>query len=202
MRYRGRLDQDADEFIEFIVNATHHMDQLLDALLQYCRSGEILERPRLIETQAVLESALTNLRAEIQQTGAEITHGAMPTVLADELHLRQVFQNLVGNAIKYHRETPPRVHVSAERNSLEWVFSITDNGIGIEAHHFERIFGIFKRLHGAEYPGTGIGLAACRRIVERHGGRIWVKSEPGTGSTFSFTLPVNSRQAARAASES
>ncbi len=200
-RYRGRLDQDADEFIEFIVGATHQMDELLEALLQYCRAGEILERPCWVETGAVLESALTNLRAEIQETGAEITHGPLPTVLADELHLRQVFQNLVGNAIKYHGEAPPRIHVSAERNTTEWVISVSDNGIGIAAHHFDRIFGIFKRLHGSEYPGTGIGLAACRRIVERYGGRIWLTSEPGAGSIFSFSMPINSRQAVRAASK-
>ena len=199
-RYGGRLDKDADEFIEFIVNATHQMMQLLDALLEYCRSGEVLERPRLIETSAVLESAVANLRAEIQEAEAEVTHDSLPRVLADELHLRQVFQNLVGNAIKYRGESPPRVHVSAEQIGAEWVFSVRDNGIGIAPRHFDRIFGIFKRLHGAEYPGMGIGLAACRRIVERYGGRIWVESEPGAGSTFSFTMPVNSRQTLRTAS--
>lgn len=199
VRYKNRLDQDANEFIDFIVSAAKHMEQLLDALLEYSRSGEIVEKPRVLGADAALEAALSNLRAEIEETGAKVTHDFLPTLTIDELHLRQIFQNLVGNALKYRSERPPEVHVSAQQNDSEWIFSVRDNGIGIEPQHFERIFGVFKRLHGPEYPGTGIGLATCRRIVERHGGRIWVESQPGTGSTFRFTLPVNARQPVSAA---
>jgi signal transduction histidine kinase len=194
VRYKNRLDADADEFIEFIVSAAKHMEQLLDALLEYSRSGEVVEKPRLVQTDAVLETAVSNLRGEIEETGAKVTHDPLPALVVDELHLRQIFQNLVGNALKYRTEQPPEVHVSAYQTDAEWIFSVKDNGMGIDPKHFELIFGVFKRLHGAEYPGTGIGLATCRRVVERHGGRIWVESQPGAGSTFRFTLPVNSRQ--------
>ncbi|MGI8745672.1 MAG: sensor histidine kinase [Bryobacteraceae bacterium] len=189
-RYQGRLDGDADEFIGFIVNAARQMGQLLDALLEFSRSGEVLDKPRELQAEEVLESALSNLRAEIEETGAEIDHGPLPALVVDELHLRQLFQNLVGNALKYRSERRPKIHVSAEQLGPEWIFSVRDNGMGIEPRHYDRIFGIFKRLHGAEYPGTGIGLATCRRIVERYGGRIWVESQPGEGSTFRFSLRV------------
>ena len=193
-RYQGRLDSDADEFIGFIVNASRQMGQLLDALLEFSRSGEVVEKPRRLKSGEVLESAMSNLRAEIEESHAEIDHDTLPALVVDELHLRQLFQNLVGNALKYRGERAPKVHVSAERSGADWIFSVRDNGIGIDPRHHDRIFGIFKRLHGADYPGTGIGLATCRRIVERYGGRIWVESQAGEGSTFRFTLPVNGRE--------
>jgi two-component system, chemotaxis family, sensor kinase Cph1 len=141
-----------------------------------------------LKIDEVLESALSNLRAEIEETGAVIDHGPLPALVVDELHIRQLFQNLIGNALKYRSERVPKIHVSAERTGAQWTFSVSDNGMGIEPRHYDRIFGIFKRLHGADFPGTGIGLATCRRIVERYGGRIWVESQPGEGSTFRFTL--------------
>lgn len=193
-RYRGKLDSDADEFIGFIVNAAQQMGQLLDALLEYSRSGEVVDKPRLLEAGEVLESALASLRAEIDETGAVITHGPLPALVIDELHLRQLFQNLIGNAIKYRSSAAPRVHVSADQRDGEWMFSVQDNGMGIEPRHHDRIFGVFKRLHGPEYPGAGIGLATCRRIVERCQGRIWVESTPGQGSTFHFALPARAHQ--------
>jgi PAS domain S-box-containing protein len=200
-RYGGRLDSEADEFIGFIVNAGKQMGQLLDALLEYSRSGEIIDKPRLLQAGEALDSALANLRAEIEETGADITRGPLPAIVIDELHLRQLFQNLVGNALKYRSAAPPKVHVSAEQRGDEWLFSVHDNGIGIEPRHHDRIFGVFKRLHGAEYPGAGIGLASCRRIVERCGGRIWVASQPGEGSTFYFTLPAQARKVLRIATQ-
>jgi chemotaxis family two-component system sensor kinase Cph1 len=133
-----------------------------------------------------------NLQAAIQESGAVITHDPLPSVQADASQLGQVFQNLISNAIKFHRQdVPPRIHVSARLKDREWIFSVRDNGIGLGLRYAERIFVIFQRLHtSAEYPGTGIGLAVCKKIVERHGGRIWVESQPGHGATFSFTLPA------------
>jgi len=127
----------------------------------------------------------------IEESNAIVTHDELPSVMADETQVVQVFQNLIGNAIKFHAEEPPRIHVSAEKNEKEWIFSVRDNGKGIDPQYHERIFVIFQRLQGkGEYPGTGIGLAICKRIIERHGGRIWVESEPGKGSTFYFTIPA------------
>src|SRR5262249_45624182 len=140
--------------------------------------------------QAAFDQALVNLHEAIDESGAGITHGVLPVVPADPLQLMQLFQNLIGNALKYRGDRRPQIHVAAEAGEREWVFSVRDNGIGIDPRFRERIFVIFQRLHTRlEYPGTGIGLALCKRIVERHGGRIWVESEPGTGSTFSFSLP-------------
>jgi light-regulated signal transduction histidine kinase (bacteriophytochrome) len=133
---------------------------------------------------------MANLEATVTETDAEITQGNLPVVRADEVQLTQIFQNLIGNAIKYRSQEKPRIHIEAVEEDGEWRFCVSDNGIGIDPQYKDRIFGIFKRLHGRELPGTGMGLAICKRILERHGGRIWVESQPGQGSTFYFTLPI------------
>ncbi len=150
-------------------------------------SGGFLALCRLI----VFDQALANLKVPIEESGAVVDRGPLPTVMADKLQIGQLLQNLIGNAIKYHGDEPPRVHVSAEQEGNEWVFSVRDNGIGIDPQFAERIFVIFQRLHNREkYPGTGIGLAICKKIVERHGGRIWLESQVGSGATFYFTIPM------------
>lgn len=191
-RYRGRLDSDADEFIGFAVDGARRMHQLIDDLLTYSRL-DTHGRPMIeVDCEEVLEFALTNLRVLIMESGARVTHKQLPKVMADGRQLVQLLQNLIGNAIKFHRAgIAPEVGVEAEYAGREWLFSVRDNGIGIDPRHAERIFVIFQRLHSrADYPGTGIGLALCKKIVLRHGGRIWVDSTPGGASTFRFTLPV------------
>ncbi len=193
-RYEGRLDADADEFIHYAVDGAVQMQQMINDLLTFSRVGTKGREFALTDTQVILDRALRNLQAAIQDSGATITHNDMPTVMADDSQLLQVFQNLISNAIKFRTEAPPRIQVSAERTGDEWVFSVRDNGIGIGPEHRDRLFVMFRRLHNNDrYPGTGIGLAICRRIVERHGGRIWFDSEPGKGSTFHFTIPAGSK---------
>jgi len=190
-RYQGKLGADADEFIAYAVDGANRMQTLINDLLAYSRVGTRAKGLESTDCPAVLDQALANLKVAIEQGGAVVTHDPLPTVMADKLQLIQLFQNLIGNAIKFHVEEPPRIHVSAELKGNEWVFSVRDNGIGIDPHYAERIFVIFQRLHTREeYPGTGIGLAICKKIVERRGGRIWVESQPGIGSTFCFTIPV------------
>jgi signal transduction histidine kinase len=190
-RYRGKIDSDADEFIRYMVEGVTRMHTLLNDMLAYSRVTETKDKVLLpANIDAVVNSAVMNLEATIKETGAKITHDSLPTVLGDEIQLTQVFQNLIGNAIKYRSEQPPAIHIFAEQNGDNWAFSVKDNGIGIDPQYSERIFGIFKRLHGRELPGTGMGLAICKRIIERHRGQIWVESQPGKGSTFRFTLPV------------
>ena len=167
------------------------METLIKDLLAYARVGT--RGVELVPTDAgaALRQALDNLHATIQEAGAEITYGELPTVRADATQLAQLFQNLIGNAMKFHGEAPPKIHVDACRNEDHWPFSVRDNGIGIDTQYQDHIFEMFRRLHArTEYPGTGIGLAICKKIVERHGGRIWVESEPGQGATFSFTFPT------------
>ncbi len=196
-RYGDRLDQDAREFIGFAVDGATRMQQLIQDLLAYSRVTTFGASLAPTDALVALDAALTNLRVAIQETGAVVTHEDLPTVLADVTQLTQVFQNLIGNALKFHGEAAPRVHVAATLREGEWVISVADNGIGIDSRYFDRIFVIFQRLHpGHRYPGTGIGLALCQRIVERHGGRLWVESEPGRGSTFSFTLKPPERKQA------
>jgi signal transduction histidine kinase len=190
-RYEGRLDEDADEFIGYAFDGANRMQQLINDLLQYSRVGT-RGRP-LVPTDAgaAFEAACANLKVAIEESGAEVVSDPLPVLMADESQLVQLFQNLVGNAIKFRGREPSRVRVGAERRDGEWLLSVNDNGIGIEPQYLERIFLLFKRLHGSnEYPGTGMGLAVCKKIVERHGGEIRAESEPGRGSTFSFTLPA------------
>ena len=190
-RYQAQLDADANEFIAFAVDGANRMQRLINDLLTYSRVGTHGKGFESTDCTAVLEQALANLKAAIEQSDAVVTHDPLPTVMADNLQLVQLFQNLIGNAIKFHGEEPPRVHVSAEQKGNEWVFSVRDNGIGIDPRYTERLFILFQRLHTREeYPGTGIGLAICKKIAERHGGRIWVESQPGMGSTFYFTIPI------------
>ncbi|MGA9348780.1 MAG: ATP-binding protein, partial [Anaerolineae bacterium] len=200
-RYQGKLDADADDFIAYAVDGATRMQALINDLLAYSRVGTRGKPFEPTDCEAVFEQALTNLQVAIEESGAAVTHDLLPTVMADATQLTQLFQNLIGNAIKFRSEEPPRVHISVNRQSKianrksEWVFSVRDNGIGIDPEYHERIFLLFQRLHTREeYPGTGIGLAVCKKIVERHGGRIWVESQPGKGSIFYFTIPVISDQ--------
>lgn len=190
-RYKGKLDSDADEFIAYAVDGAARMQELINDLLDYSRVTTQGKGFEPIDGEAVLGKALGNLQAAVVESGARISHDLLPTVKADATQLGQVFQNLISNAIKFRGDRPPEIHVGAERRDGACQFSIRDNGIGIDPKHFDRLFVIFQRLHTREeYPGTGIGLALCRRIVERHGGKIWVESQPGKGSTFYFTIPA------------
>lgn len=213
-RYRGRLDADADEFIGFAVDGAGRMQALISDLLAFSRVTTKGEPFAPTGAAAAVERALANLRLLVEETGAAIECDPLPTVLADASQLTQLFQNLIGNALKYRGQRTPRIRIGAGRAEFPpmfrkewertpririgtgregraWRFTVQDNGIGIEPRHFERIFVIFQRLHGRdEYPGTGIGLALCKKIVERHGGSIGLTSEPGAGSIFFFTLPA------------
>ena len=189
-RYKGELDSDADEFIAYAVDGASRMQTLLHDLLAYSRVGTRGKPFARTDSGEVLDQTLVNLKVAIEESGAEVHRDGLPVVMADATQLGQVFQNLVGNAIKFHGEEAPCVHIGVEEQGAEWVFSVQDNGIGIEEEYSERIFLIFQRLHTRnEYPGTGVGLAICKKIVERHGGRIWLESELGKGSTFYFTFP-------------
>jgi len=189
-RYRGKLDQDADEFINYAVDGATRMQRLINDLLVYSRVGTRVKPFKSADCNVIFKEARDNLMQAIEESGAVIIQDPLPMVLGDEVQLIQLFQNLVANAIKFRGQEAPQIHVSAEIRGQEWVFAIKDNGIGIAPEHQERIFSIFQRLHHrSEYPGTGIGLAICKKIVERHGGRIWVESQPGEGSTFYFSIP-------------
>jgi PAS domain S-box-containing protein len=190
-RYGGRLDAKADEYIAHALEGATRMQTLINDLLAYSRLGGKTEDLSMTDAAEALATALADLETSRAASGASVTADPLPTLVADGSQLAQLFQNLIGNSIKYRREgVVPEIHVGAERRKQEWLFFVRDNGIGIESSYFEQIFEIFQRLHGRrEYPGTGVGLAICRKIVERHGGRIWVASEPGRGSTFSFTIP-------------
>lgn len=189
-RYKGKLDEDADEFIAFAVDGSKRMKILIDDLLEFSRVESHGKPFELTDLKSALDDALANLQAAVKESDAVVTPYHLPSVHADASQLAQLFQNLIGNAIKFRGTKPPRVRVSAEEEGREWHLSVKDNGIGIDPEYKDRIFVIFQRLHGKkEFPGTGIGLAVCKRIVERHGGRIWVEGKPGKGSTFHFTLP-------------
>ncbi len=190
-RYEGQLDASADELIGHAVDGVTQMQELINGLLAYSRVGTQGRDFAPTDCEAVLDRALANQQVAIEESCATVTHGPLPIVMADDVQLGQLFQNLIGNGIKFHGQEPPRVHVSAEQQGDEWLFSVRDNGVGIDPEQVYRVFMIFQRLHtGKEYPGIGIGLAICRKIVERHGGGIWAESQPGEGSTFYFTIPV------------
>jgi signal transduction histidine kinase len=199
-RYRGRLDADADDFIGYIVDGATRMRHLIDDLLAFSRASMSVKPLEETDSGQLLREAIESLRVSIKETGATVSYGEMPKVMGDASQLVQVFENLIGNAIKFRGEEPPEIHVGAERRSGEWLFLVQDNGIGIPSEHAERIFAVFQRLHGRDkYPGSGIGLAICHKIISRHGGRIWVEPRPGEGSRFCFTLPEARRGAASAA---
>jgi len=190
-RYKGKLDEDADEFIAYAVNGAARMQMLINDLLEYSRVGTKGKPFEMVNCLDVFDHAVSNLRMAIEESGAVITHDEFPTVMADTLQFTQLFQNLLGNAIKFRGKEIPRIHISVAQKEGEWLFSIRDNGIGIDPQYVDRIFVIFQRLHSKEeYPGSGIGLAICKKIVERHGGLIWVESEPGKGAAFYFTIPM------------
>lgn len=194
-RYKDRLDQDANVFINFATDGASRMYQLINDLLDYSRVGTRGNPFELVDCEQVFDKSINNLKMVVEESGAEVTHDPLPKTVADFSQLEQLFQNLIGNGIKFHREESPRVHVSAMSNANHWVFSVRDNGIGVDPAYKDRIFVIFQRLHASDkYPGTGIGLAICKKIVERHGGSIWVESEPGKGATFFFTLPKEGAQ--------
>jgi light-regulated signal transduction histidine kinase (bacteriophytochrome) len=191
-RYGDKLGSDAEEFIGFALDGVVRMQALIDGLLMYSRAGTSDYAVDPVDCNEILDATLLMLKTAIEEKEAEVVVSPLPTVPGDANQLAQLFQNLIGNAIKFVADGPPRIEVTAEEDGAEWHFRVSDNGIGIDPAHVERIFDVFKRLHGrGEYPGSGIGLAICKRIVERHGGRIWVESEPGAGSTFNFTIPAS-----------
>jgi len=189
--YEGKLGEDADKYIAYSVEGALRTEALLKGLLYYLEITERESDSELpVDCNHVLSQTLRSLHTAIQQSGATVTSDPLPTVVAKEAMLTQILQNLIGNSIKYRGEAAPTIHISAERTVEGWQFSIRDNGMGIGPADSKLVFGMFKRLHGKEIPGTGIGLALCRKVVERHGGRIWVESETGHGATFKFTIPT------------
>ncbi|MFZ0908476.1 MAG: ATP-binding protein, partial [Candidatus Acidiferrales bacterium] len=194
-RYKGKLDADADEFISFAVDGAARMQRLIQDLLAFSRVGTKGKELLITSSEEAFQQALINLRGAVKDSGAQVTHDPLPMVAADEMQLVQLFQNLIGNAIKYQNPGVPRIHVSAARDGgKKWIFSVKDNGLGIHPQYFDRIFGMFQRLHKREeFEGTGIGLAICKKIVERHGGVISVESQPGQGSTFRFALAAEEK---------
>jgi light-regulated signal transduction histidine kinase (bacteriophytochrome) len=203
-RYKNQLDANADQFITYAVDGARRMQTLINDLLNYSRVSSRGQTFMQVNCSIILEQAIANLQIAIADSQAVVTHDTLPEVMADATQLTQVFQNLIGNAIKFCRDQQPRIHIGVVKGDAnldgeslnfipsadEWLFWVRDNGIGLESQYAERIFIIFQRLHGrGKYPGTGIGLAICKKIIERHGGRIWVESKPGQGSTFYFTIP-------------
>ncbi len=190
-RYKDKLDANANEFIGYAVDGASRMQKLINDLLSYSRVSTRVQSFELVDCSVILNNVLANLKVAIEESGVIITYDSLPQVMADVTQLRQLFQNLIGNAIKFRSQLSPQIHIGVKQTNDKWLFSVHDNGIGIEPEYIERIFLIFQRLHSrTEYPGTGIGLAICKKIVERHGGRLWVESEPGIGSTFYFIIPA------------
>ena len=189
-KYANKLDAEADQYIEYAVEGSVRMRDLILDLLTYSRIGTRGKPYEPTDCEQILAESVKNLRSAVTETRAVITHDPLPTIPADGTQLLQVFQNLIGNAIKFRRDQPPQIHVAAVKNTNEWVFSIKDSGIGIESRYLDKIFVIFQRLNKRrEYEGTGMGLAIVKKVVERHDGRVWVESEPGEGTTFYFSIP-------------
>lgn len=195
-RYKGKLGSDADEYIALASNGVSRMFRLIGDLLSYSRVGTSDSQLENINVNDVMLWAKMNLHTAITESQGQVISDPLPTVVFDQSQLLQLFQNIIGNALKYRGQDPPAVHVSATRRSNEWIFAIRDNGQGFDPKYSEKIFGVFKRLHGRDVPGTGIGLALCKRIVEKHGGRIWAESQPSKGSTFYFSVPIRQTLAA------
>ena len=190
-RYKGKLDEKADQYIHYVVDGAHRMETLIDALLAYSRVGRGELNFNSVDMEAVLAQTLEDLQMSLEETHAAVSHDPLPVVRGNQGQAGQLLQNLIANAVKFRGGQLPRIHISAAKERNQWIISVSDQGIGFDPEHRERIFEIFRRLQtDAEYPGTGIGLAVCKKIVERHGGRIWAESEPGKGSVFYFTLPA------------
>ena len=193
-RYKDKLDDDADDFIEYIVEGAQRMKQLIDDLLAYSRVTSQAKEFENVNLETLLNTVISNLSVTIDENNANITHDPLPTISADPSQMGQVFQNLITNAIKFHGQKTPEIHISVQNQKYykECTFAVKDNGIGIDPKHQELIFEVFKRLHTREeYPGTGIGLSIVKKIINNHGGQIWVESEPGKGTTFYFTIPIS-----------
>ena len=191
-RYKGQLDKEADEFIDYAVDGANRLRQLITDLLAYSRVSRRTQPFTLVELDKVLQQAQHNLELRIQETSTIITHDPLPTLLADKTQMLQLLQNLLSNAIKFRKQDGPIIHISARQEETSWIIQVADNGIGMEPKLTKKIFAIFQRLHtNQEYPGTGIGLAICKKIIQNHKGTIWVETEPGVGSTFFFSLPTN-----------
>jgi light-regulated signal transduction histidine kinase (bacteriophytochrome) len=194
-RAEGKLGEEEREFIGYASDGAQRMQHLIQDLLAYARVDTRGRPLEATDCERVLASVLANLKVAIAESQTVVEHEPLPTVQGDVMQLTQVFQNLIGNAIKFHGPQAPKIHVGARRQDGEWIFHVKDNGIGIDPKNFERIFVLFQRLHTRqEYPGTGMGLAICKKIIERHGGRIWVESKPGEGTTFFFTIPAKNEK--------
>jgi len=199
-RYRGKLDEQADKYIGYSVDGAVRMQALIQDLLRFSRVGRAEIEPRTVECRTVVEQALNNLQAAVQESDAVVNWNGLPALKADPAQLTQVFQNLIANAIKFHGTEPPKIQIDAEKKEDEWVLTVSDNGIGIPAESWEDIFVIFRRLHTrSEYAGNGIGLSICKKIIERHGGKIWIEAQAKPGCCFKFTLPMSAPKAAQAA---
>ena len=194
-KYQGKLDSKADKYIYFAVDGASRMQVLINDLLEFSRVTTKANEFEPTNCKSIMDQVLSDLEIFIRENRASISYGPLPVVMADPVQFAQVFQNLISNAIKFRSEEAPQIKISAEKRADHWLFSVKDNGIGIDPKYSDRIFEVFKRLHKREeYPGTGIGLSICKKIIERHEGQIWVESEAGKGSTFCFTLPINSKK--------
>jgi signal transduction histidine kinase len=199
-RYRGKLDPQADKYIHYAVDGAVRMQALIQDLLKFSRVGKAEIEPRTTDCRAVVEQALKNLQAAVLESRAVVSWAGLPVIMADAAQLTQVFQNLIANAIKFHGTEPPAIQIEAEKKEHEWVFAVSDNGIGIPAESWQDIFVIFRRLHTRdEYAGNGIGLSICKKIIERHGGKMWIEAQATPGCRFKFTLPIEVPKAAQAA---
>lgn len=191
-RYRDKLDDKANGFLDYIERNVHRMQEFIDGILEFSRISGTQASNETVSLDAMLKESLSYMEGTIAKTQAQVTSDPLPSISCNRMEIRQLLQNLIGNALKFRGEAPPRVHIGARRSDHEWIVSVSDNGIGIDPQHAARLFEMFYRLHSAaQYPGSGIGLAVCKKIVERHGGRIWFESKPGAGTTFYFSLPIS-----------